>query len=130
MKKSVTSEIGMSAGKRAIRVGDQILKEIAFLLLAKVKDPRVRGATVTGIRLSNDLKQAKVYYSVIGEKDPVERAQAGLDSAKGFIKKEIGVRMELRYVPEITFVHDPSLESGSHMEKLFGEIRKKDAGGE
>jgi ribosome-binding factor A len=52
----------------------------------------------------------------------VERAQAGLKSAKGFIKREIGLRMGLRYVPEITFIHDPSLESGSHMDRLFDEI--------
>ncbi len=120
----------MLAGKRAIRVGDKILKEIAFLLLSKVKDPRVQGTTMTGIRLSDNLKKARVYYSVIGEAGQVEQAQAGLDSAKGFIKKEIGSRMELRYIPEITFVHDPSLESGSHMETLFEEMRKKDAGGE
>ncbi len=116
----------MLAGKRAIRVGDSILREIAFLLLSKTKDPRVRSATVTGISLSSDLKRAKVYYSVIGGKGHVEETQAGLDSAKGFIKREIGLRMELRYVPEITFVHDPSLESGENMERLFREIRKED----
>ena len=120
----------MLAGKRAAKVGDQILKEIAFLLLAKVKDPRVRGATMTGIRLSDNLKKAKVFYSVIGDKDHVERTQAGLDSAKGFIKREIGLQMELRYVPEITFVHDPSLENGSHMERLFKELRDQETGGD
>ncbi len=115
----------MLAGKRAIKVGDQILKEIAFLLLAKVKDPRAQEATVTGIRLSDDLKKARVYYSVLGSKGQVEQVQTGLDSARGFIKKEIGLRMKLRYVPDITFVYDPTLESGSHMEKLFDKIRKE-----
>lgn len=110
------------AGKRAVRVGEQILKEIALLLLKRVKDPRIQGVTVTGIRLSNNLKLAKVYYSVMGEKNQIEKAQAGLDSAKGFIKREIGLRMELRYIPEILFLHDPSLESGSRMDRLFEEI--------
>ncbi|MDY6972574.1 MAG: 30S ribosome-binding factor RbfA [Thermodesulfobacteriota bacterium] len=114
----------MLPGKRAVRVGDQILREISVLLLNAVKDPRVQGVTVTGIRLSNDLRQARVYYSVIGEQAHIERAQAGLDSAKGFVKREIGLRMKLKYVPEITFLHDPSLESGSQMEKLFDELRK------
>jgi len=114
----------MLPGKRAVRVGDQILREISILLLNAVKDPRVQGVTMTGIRLSNNLKQARVYYSVIGGKAQIERAQAGLDSAKGFVKREIGLRMELRYVPEITFAHDPSLESGSHMNKLFEELKK------
>lgn len=112
----------MLAGKRAVRVGDQILREIALLLLKRVKDPRIQGVTITGIRLSNNLKLAKVYYSVIGEKNQIERAQAGLDSAKGFIKREIGLRMELRYIPEILFLHDPSLESGSLMDRLFEEM--------
>jgi ribosome-binding factor A len=114
------------AGKRAVRVGDQILREIAFLLLERVKDPRVKGVTMTGIRLSNDLRMATLYYSVIGEKGQVERARAGLDSAKGFIKREIGLRMALKYIPEIRFMHDSSLETGSHMEKVFEEIRKSD----
>ena len=112
----------MLAGKRSVRVGDQIQKEVSVLLLERVKDPRVKGVTVTGIRLSDDLKQARIYYSVMGSRDQVERAQTGLDSARGFIKRQIGLRMGLRYVPEITFVHDSSLEKGSYMEKLFVEI--------
>jgi ribosome-binding factor A len=120
-------EIGMLAGKRAVRVGDQILKAVSLLLLERVKDPRVRGATMTGINLSNDLKHARVFYSVIGEKDQIERAQAGLDSAKGFVKREIGLRTSLRYVPEIVFVHDPSLESGNQMEKVFEELRSNES---
>ncbi len=117
----------MLAGKRAVRVGDQILKVVSLLLLERVKDPRVRGATMTGINLSNDLKHARVFYSVIGEKDQIERAQAGLDSAKGFVKREIGLRTSLRYVPEIVFVHDPSLESGNQMEKVFEELRSNES---
>ena len=118
----------MLRGKRAVRVGDLILKEIAFLLLEKVKDPRVQGVTLTGIRLSNDLKRAKLFYSVVGDQGQIERAMTGLNSAKGFIKREIGTRMELRYVPEISFVHDPSLEAGSHMERVFEEIHKTEKG--
>ena len=119
----------MLAGKRAVRVGDHILREIAILLLEKLEDPRVQGVTLTGIRLSDDLKAARVYYSVMGEKEQIGRSQAGLDSAKGFIKREIGLRAALRYVPEITFVHDTSLEKGSHMDKLFEEIEKAEEGG-
>jgi ribosome-binding factor A len=119
----------MLAGKRAVRVGEHILKEIALLLLNRVRDPRVQGVTVTGVRLSDDLKMAKVFYSVMGDETRINGAQAGLDSAKGFIKREIGRRLALRYMPEITFVHDPSLESGSHMERVFEEIRKTEGRG-
>jgi len=112
----------MATGKRAVRVGDLILREMAFLILEKVKDPRVNGVTLTEVRLSNDLKQAKVFFSVLGEQTQVEKALEGLNSAKGFIKRQIGARMELRYVPDILFVHDASLETGSHMERLFEKM--------
>ncbi len=97
-----------------------------MLILTRVKDPRVQGVTMTGTRVTGDLKQAKVYFSVLGGQGEVERAQAGLDSAKGFIKREIGLRLKLRYMPDITFIHDPSLESGTRMELLFKELNLGD----
>jgi ribosome-binding factor A len=114
----------MLAGKRATRVGDQILKEIADLLIRKIKDPRVKGVTLTGIQLSDDLKNAKIYYSVMGDQPDMEKIQAGLDSAKGYIKREIGSRMHLRYVPEILFRYDATLAIGDQMEKLFQKIKQ------
>ncbi|MFC1884835.1 30S ribosome-binding factor RbfA [Thermodesulfobacteriota bacterium] len=109
----------MLAGKRAMRVGEQIQKEVALLLLEKVKDPRVKNVTITGIQLSDDLKLAKIYFSVFGKDVNLSNAIKGLDSAKGYIKREIGVRLALRYVPDITFMHDLSLESGNRMDKLL-----------
>jgi ribosome-binding factor A len=117
----------MLAGKRAVRVGDQILREIAELLIEKVKDPRVKGATMTGIRLGDDLKHCRVYYSVMGGEADIVSAQTGLDRAKGFIKRMIGARLELKYMPEITFEHDPSLEKGQSMEKLLMELKSEES---
>jgi ribosome-binding factor A len=77
--------------------------------------------------MSDDLKYAKVYFSVIGDKSDVVRVQAGLDSAKGFIKKAVGRRVKLRYMPEIVFEHDPTLEMGDDLERLFQKIRRDDA---
>ncbi len=116
----------MLPGKRAVRVGDLILKEIAFLLLEKVKDPRVRRVTLTGIKLTDDLKSAKIYFSALGEQEEIERARSGLESACRFIKREIGRSMQLRYVPNLEFVHDTSLADGSRMEKLFEELKETD----
>jgi ribosome-binding factor A len=116
----------MLAGKRAVRVGDQILKELSFVLLERVTDPRVKGVTVTAVKLSNDLKQARVFFSVIGGQEQINRAQAGLDSARGFIKREISMRMSLKYTPEIVFAYDPSLKSGSDMEKLFEKLKSNE----
>ena len=114
----------MLAGKRAVRVGDQILREIADVLMKKVKDPRVEGVTITGIRMSNDLKHAKVFYSVFGGKNNIARVQEGLDSARGFIKREIGLRLVLKYMPDIIFRHDPTLERGRHLEEILGGLKE------
>jgi ribosome-binding factor A len=119
----------MLAGKRAVRVGDQLLREIADLLLTSVRDPRVKGVTLTGVDLSNDLKHAKVYYSLIGDEKKSDKIQEGLDSAKGFIKRELAVRMELKYMPDILFIRDLSLEEGDHMERLFERLKLEDSCG-
>lgn len=116
----------MLAGKRAVRVGGQLLKEMAGLLMMKVRDPRVKGTTLTGIHLSNDLKNARVYFSVLGDDQAVRDAQAGLDSAKGYIKREIGRRLALKYMPDIVFKHDRTLEMGDHMEKLFETLKSEE----
>jgi len=117
----------MLAGKRAVRVGDQILKEMALLFMNRVNDPRVKNATLTGIHLSDDLKNARVYYSVIGDNTEIRNTQAGLDSAKGFIKREISLRVNLKYMPDIVFKHDPTLEMGTQMEKLFEKIKSEES---
>jgi ribosome-binding factor A len=116
----------MLAGKRAVRVGDQILRGIADLLTKKVKDPRVKGITITGIKLSNDLRHARIFFSILGDKDQVIEAQSGLESAKGYIKREIGSRCKLKYVPNMIFEFDPTLEKGERMERLFNKLREED----
>ena len=118
----------MLAGKRATRVGDEILKCAAGLLMQRVKDPRVNGITLTGVHISDDLKNAFIYFSLIGNEADVRRAQAGLDSARGFIKREIGLCVNLRNVPDIVFKYDPTLETGNRLEKLFQKIRTEDSG--
>lgn len=120
----------MAAGNRAQRVGDQILKIIAPFLLQKVKDPRVEGVTLTGVRLSKDLKVAKIYFSVLGEDDKaMGHAVDGLESAKGFIKRELGARLDLRVMPDIQFLHDESFERGLRIERLLSDLRRDSAHG-
>lgn len=118
--------IAMAAGKRAKRVGDMFLREIADVLVKKVRDPRVLGVTLSGVRMSKDLKYARVYYSVLGDDEEVQKAQQGLDSAKGFIRKEAGRRLDLKYVPDIQFRHDPSLDRGDHLEKIFQKLKSEE----
>lgn len=109
----------MLTGKRAIRVGEQMQKVIANVLLEKVRDPRIKNITITGVRVSNDLKLARIYFSFFGETQGLKKIENGLESAKGFIKREVGLRLEMKYVPEIIFKHDNSLESANHMDKII-----------
>jgi len=112
----------MLAGSRSHRVGDQILREISNLLLRKVRDPRLKGVSLTDVRMSKDLRHAYVYYSLFGQDEQKKEAQAGFESAKGFIRKEIGERVHLKYIPDIQFKYDRSLEYGQKMERLLEKI--------
>ena len=112
----------MLAGNRSHRVGDQVLREISDLLLRKVKDPRLKGVTLTDVSMSKDLRRAHVYYSIIGTDEQKKQAQEGFESAKGYIRREIGERLQLRYVPDMQFKYDSSLEYGQKMERIFEEL--------
>jgi len=110
-------------GRRADRVGTLIQEEISRLILQSVKDPRVRCATVTRVKVSDDLRHAKVFIAPIGG-DETQRREAlvGLKRAVGFLRGELGRRLRLRYVPELVFSLDDSLEQEVHLAELFRQI--------
>jgi ribosome-binding factor A len=108
--------------KRTIRVGGVIQEEISELLLRKIKDPRLEMVTISGVDVSPDLKQARVFFSRFGNSAEIQRSLEGLQSAAGFIKKELGQRLKLRHVPELKFRHDPSFEYGDRIESLIKDV--------
>ena len=112
----------MLAGNRTHRVGDQILREISNLLIRKVNDPRLKGVTITDVRMSKDLRHAYVYYSLFWEGQQKKQAHEGFESARGFIRREIGERLQLRYVPDIQFRYDESLDYGKKMERVLAKL--------
>jgi len=83
--------------------------------------------TITRVSVSDDLKVAKVYFSVMGGEDDRKRNLQGLDSAKGFIKREVGKRTHLRYVPDIVFKFDPSVEYADHIDRVIKELHQEEA---
>jgi len=107
-------------------------EEISEILLKDLKDPRIGFVTITKVAVSDDLRQAKVYYSVFGGEQEKEDSFQGLESATGYIKRELGRRMRLKYMPEITFLFDDSLEYGAHIEELLQSAKGdvKDTGEE
>ncbi|MGD9503890.1 MAG: 30S ribosome-binding factor RbfA [Syntrophobacteraceae bacterium] len=111
--------------KRSDRVAELIQREIAGMLQRGIKDPRVAGVTVTGADVSPDLRHARVYYVLHGSAEDRENASKGLSNAKGFIRREIGKRLQLRYAPEIDFRYDASLDYGDKINRLLKEIKKE-----
>jgi ribosome-binding factor A len=111
-------------GKRSERVADLIQKEISQMLVKSIKDPRIGFVTITKVSVSEDCRFAKVYFSVVGTLAERERSMKGLDSAKGFVRKELGRRIRLRYTPEILFQFDPSIEYAIHMGELIQTIQQ------
>ncbi len=109
--------------KRSDKVGDQIRAEISDILLKELKDPRIGFITITKVVVSDDLRTAKIYYSVFGKEQEKEESNKGLESAKGYIKRELGRRMRLKYMPEIAFMFDDSLEYGEHIEELLRDVK-------
>ncbi|TKW74989.1 MAG: 30S ribosome-binding factor RbfA, partial [Staphylococcus hominis] len=103
---------------RAERVGEQMKKEVMDIINNKVKDPRVGFITITDVELTNDLSQAKVFLTVLGNKKEVNDTFKALDKAKGFIRSELGSSMRLPIVPELFFEYDESIEYGNKIEKM------------
>jgi ribosome-binding factor A len=115
-------------GKRSDKVADLIQKEISEILLKEIKDPRIGFITITRVAVSDDCRLAKVYFSVMGSDDDRERSIQGLNSAKGFVRKELGHRMRLRYTPDILFRFDPSVEYAVHLEEVIHHLREQREG--
>lgn len=113
--------------KRINRISEEIRKIVSELLTNGLKDPRINTmTTVTKVRVTGDLRYANIYVSVLGDKFVKEETLEGLESAKGFIRKEIGSRMDLRYVPEPIFHLDESIEQGIYMSKLIEKVKEED----
>lgn len=111
-------------GKRAERVGALIKEEISRLILRSVKDPRIGFVTVTRVRVSGDLRHARIYVSAAAGGETQRReALIGLRSAAGFLRGELGRRLCLRYAPELLFLLDDSLEEELHLAELLRQIQ-------
>ncbi|MFD1426261.1 ribosome-binding factor A [Kroppenstedtia sanguinis] len=111
---------------RASRVGEQVKKELSHVLQHEMKDPRVGFVTVTAVEMSGDLQQAKVFISVLGDEEKKKETLEGLEKAKGFLRTEIGRRVQLRHTPELIFKFDESIEHGQHISKLLEEVSRNE----
>jgi ribosome-binding factor A len=115
----------MDAG-RANRLADRIAKIVAEMLERRVKDPRLGFVTVTDAKITGDLREATVYYTVYGSADDQAGTAAALESATGLIRSEVGRQTGLRHTPSLSFVRDTLPEGAQHMEELVAQARAAD----
>jgi ribosome-binding factor A len=114
------------ASNRALKVADRIKEVIAGALETRVKDPRLGFITLTDVRVTGDLQQASIFYTVLGDANAQEETAAALNSAKGMLRSEVGHALGLRITPSLEFFADGLQESASAMNELLQQSRKAD----
>jgi ribosome-binding factor A len=108
----------------------ELLREVVSEIMRELKDPRVGFATITTVTVSPDIHYAKIFVSIFGEQKVKDETIRGLNSARGFIRKEISKKIRLRYIPEISFHFDESIERGSRVLQIINEVTKSDDSGD
>ncbi len=109
---------------RRDRVTEAIRKEISMILHSELKDPRLGFLTISKVELTQDLRSAKVFFSVLGKEEDYKKTRQALDSALGFIRKLIAERINLRLAPEIIFKEDRSSEYSVRIQEVLDELKE------
>ena len=105
------------------RINSNIMKEISYILETEVKDEKIKFVTITDCKVTNDLSYAKIYFTCLND-DKKEETLEALNRAKGFIRKKLGEKIDIRYIPELQFVYDESIENGKKIEEIINEINR------
>lgn len=115
----------MATNRRVSRVSELIKREVSLMLLNGIKDDRVGAGmvSVTDVDVSGDLQHAKIFVSIYGSEEAKAETMAGLKSATGYVRSELGARMRLRRTPEVMFVEDRSIERGTKVLSLLNKLR-------
>ena len=113
------------SSQRPGRVQEAIRQEVSKIVQGEVKDPRIGFITITKVDLTADLRYARIYFSILGETKDKKKALAALNSAKGYIKGLLADRIKLRYMPDIAFSIDESLEHTKHIYEILDQIKKE-----
>jgi ribosome-binding factor A len=113
---------------RQEKLGELIAAELSSLLRTRVKDPRVGFASITRVEVSGDLRHAKIFVSVMGSPEEREATMRGLKNATGFLRHELAGRITLRYMPELVFKLDRSIEEGARILELIQHIEQEEQG--
>jgi ribosome-binding factor A len=113
-------------GRRPERVGEMVLRELSLMLVRDLRDPRLRGIGITRVKMADDLRHGRVFFSHLEGRVRAADAIKGFASANGFIRRQLGRALGLRYTPEFDFEFDPGLESAARVDALLRENRPKE----
>lgn len=113
--------------QRPQRVAEAIHKEISALLVKGLKDPRIGFVTITAVEMTPDLHLARVFFTVMGDEQQRRESAAGLKSSTPFLRRELGKHLRMRYVPDLLFVYDSSIDYGNRIEALIQQIHRDDS---
>jgi ribosome-binding factor A len=116
----------MRTYERSDRVAGLIKQVMAELLQKQISDPRLARTTITGVTVSKDLRNAKVYFATAEGEKAHQAANEGFEHARGFLKRELAQRLGLRYMPELQFLHDASIDYGARIERLLKAVKDND----
>ena len=114
--------------KRSEKVAEAIHELISGLLVKGLKDPRIGFVTITGVKVTDDLRLSTVFFTVIGSDAEVIATEQGLNSARGFVRKEVGKSLRMRHVPDVVFKYDTAVAYGRRIEGILKEINATDKG--
>jgi len=114
--------------RRQAQVAEAVQQYVSQLLQRDMKDPRIGFVTVTSVEMSADLKYARVFVSVMGTPEEQKATMDALASAKGFIRRELAARLDLRFAPEVQFKLDTSAEYSDRINRLLNELKAEEAG--
>ena len=117
----------MAQGSRPDRVGDQIRKELSVLIAREVHDPGIGFLTITQVKMTPDLQNARVYYTIIGDEKARKETQRALGRATPFLRRQVGNRVRLKTVPTLEFFYDESIERQDRIEKIMLDIQAERA---
>ena len=111
---------------RVRRVADRIKETVALLLDTRVKDPRLGFVTITEVRITGDLREATVFYTVLGDDDKRDSTKAALESAKGMLRSEVGKALGIRHTPSLQFLLDGIPENAIHISEVLRTAQERD----
>ena len=116
----------MTTHNRPERVGHMVQQLLGQLFARGMRDPRLELVTITGVKMSPDLREARVYWTCHGDLDQRKHTARGLENARGFLRREIGGELNLRVTPDLHFTYDEAIDRGERIEQLIRQVHEEE----